>query len=337
MKTIRGRIRPARVSARRSDGSKGRRLPVTGQRPSLSQWLRLLAWLSAMLALGPSTSMATASDVVLHFSRAGSPTTAVGLAALREACGVQRVEVDDPYYGRRKVFLACPIAKTLEIGFGVPSSELAQEDYLLRALDGYAKPAAGDVLFAPGGYIAFADADLSDPAAVPFQPRFEHIDRRQLDPAPFYMVWSGVGEAAAHELPWPYQLSTIEIATGNVAFPRAVPTGLAADSEAWRGFRLFTAQCISCHAINGEGGRVGPDLNVPLSIVEYRPRDQIKAYIRDPQAFRYTTMPPHPGLTDEDLDALVAYFEAMSERKFDPGRKAAGMPEPDPAPGEAHP
>ena len=59
---------------------------------------------------------------------------------------------------------------------------------------------------------------------------------------------------------------------------------------------------------------------MPRSIVEYRPADQIKAYIRDPGSFRYTSMPPHPALSDAELDALIAYFTAMKDRKNDPGR-----------------
>jgi cytochrome c2 len=76
-----------------------------------------------------------------------------------------------------------------------------------------------------------------------------------------------------------------------------------------------------CHSINTEGGKVGPDLNVPRSIVEYRPMEQIKAYIRNPQSFRYTTMPAHPQLTDDDLAALVEYFRAMSTLKYEPDSK----------------
>ena len=73
------------------------------------------------------------------------------------------------------------------------------------------------------------------------------------------------------------------------------------------------------HAINGEGGKVGPDLNIPQSIVEYRPIEQVKAYIRNPAVFRYGNMPSHEYLSPQDLDALIAYFQVMKTQKHDPG------------------
>ena len=89
--------------------------------------------------------------------------------------------------------------------------------------------------------------------------------------------------------------------------------------------RRFRDHCIKCHAINREGGRVGPELNVPQSIVEYRPEEQIRAYIRNPATFRYGAMPPHPGLREAEMDALIAYFRAMSTHKHDT-REASAHP-----------
>ena len=97
-----------------------------------------------------------------------------------------------------------------------------------------------------------------------------------------------------------------------------MPEGLPEADAGWAGYRLFQRSCAACHAINGQGGKIGPDLNVPKSIVDYRPVPQIRAYIRHAQATRYTSMPAHPGLAEADLDALIAYFSAMSERKQDP-------------------
>jgi mono/diheme cytochrome c family protein len=132
-------------------------------------------------------------------------------------------------------------------------------------------------------------------------------------------VWTGPAQDPAH-YPWPYQLAEIEIAPLERLYPHIVPSSAPPDSPARAGYGIFKRECIACHAINGEGGTVGPELNVPLSIVEYRPAEQIKAYIRDPLAFRYTSMPPHPHLSDRQLDDLVAYFTAMRGLKHDPRR-----------------
>ena len=152
------------------------------------------------------------------------------------------------------------------------------------------------------------------------------VDRRQVNPGPFYVVWAGSGQSDPHRHPWPYQLARVRIASLAQRYPHMRPEGLPESHVAWNGLRLFQSQCLACHSINGDGGKVGPELNVPRSIVEYRPAAQIKAYIRNPETFRYTTMPAHPGLSPVDLDALLAYFEAMKSRKHDPVSAGEGSP-----------
>jgi mono/diheme cytochrome c family protein len=226
------------------------------------------------------------------------------------------VGVDDPYYGGPKRFRALPLARVLARGFGdAASAELARAEILLRARDGYTRTASGAQLLGEGAFLAFGDADHPEGVFFP-------IDRRQVDPAPFYLVWQGEGRSDTTLWPWPYQLAAIEIVDFARAFPHVVPVGAPADSAAVRGFELFRASCIACHAINGEGGTVGPELNVPRSIVEYRDAAQLKAFIRDPRSFRYTSMPAHPHFSDADLDALIAYFSHMSAHKHDSGPRA---------------
>lgn len=65
--------------------------------------------------------------------------------------------------------------------------------------------------------------------------------------------------------------------------------------------------------MNQQGGKVGPDLNAPQSIVTYRPEQMIMEFISHPSVYRYTQMPDHPDLTDQDLDNLIAYFEYMNQ------------------------
>ena len=279
----------------------------------------LLAALALAVGLGTSPPGPAAT---LAFVRDGAPVRTLDLDALRRVCGARRIELDDPYYGRKVAFLACPLGAVLAQGFGALPDRDPAANYFLRAHDGYVKPASGERLLEAGGWLAFADADLTPStdagATGPLTPRFAPIDRRQLDPAPFYLVWTGAAQRDPHRYPWPYQLVSIEAAPFEREFPHTAPTGAPEGAAAWRGFALFRTECIACHSVNGEGGKIGPDLNVPRSIVEYRPVDQIKAYVRDPQSFRYTSMPAHAHLSDADLDALVAYFEAMRTRKHEP-------------------
>ena len=284
-------------------------------RPILAATLLvLLVDASASIPAAASES----STLVFVDSRGNAaPGSKYTLASLREACGDEVVTVADPYHGRSMTYRGVPLRCVLDQGFASSggAARLADQGLLLRALDGYTRPVSGRTLLEPGGYLAFGEAarlDASEASA------FSPIDRRQVDPAPFYLVWTGPDQGDPHDTPWPYQLARIEIAPFAQAFPATVPEGLADDDAGWDGYRLFQGACASCHAINGQGGRVGPDLNVPRSIVEYRPVAQIKAYVKNPASFRYTSMPPHPGLTEADLDALIAYFSAMRERKQDP-------------------
>jgi mono/diheme cytochrome c family protein len=261
----------------------------------------LAALLLATLACGsePSTHTQNPSSPSgdLTFRRHGELVTTLSLAELARAFEPTIVTTDDPYYERRKRFRAMPI------------DQLRRESFVLKARDGYAVPMAGERLLEGGAHVAIDDADV---------PGFEPIGPRRVSPAPAYLVWSRVGQASLETHPRPWQLASIEIASFEALYPHTVPTGEPEGSPAMRGFELFRGECIRCHAVNREGGRVGPELNVPQSIVEYRDPEFLRAYIRDPLRFRYGAMPPHPGLDDADLDDLIAYFRAMSTRKHDP-------------------
>src|SRR5262245_4512727 len=229
-------------------------------------------------------------------------------------CPLTTVEVDDPNYGARKRYRSCPLTDVLRLGFG--SAPDAKADVFIRCWDGYDKPAAMEQLAEQGAVLAFGDADLS--ADGP--PRFAPLGTRGTDPGPLYLVWTKPGQRDTGRYPWPYQIAEFEAVDFRKKYPHVIPTGVPRTAAAWQGFELFRGECIACHASNREGGDVGPDLNVPQSVVEYRPVAQLKAYIRNPGAFRYGKMPAHEDLTDADLDALIAYFQAMKDRKHDPAQ-----------------
>lgn len=251
----------------------------------------------------------------LTFKREGTEIAKRSLHELLENIPPVVVEGFDPYYQNVRRFRALPIEVVLKAAYQTDDANLRSHHWLLRAADGYTVPMSGEKLLEGGACIAFEDLDKPS--------GWDPIGPQKANPGPFYLVWSKPSQSSLDEYPRPWQLATFEIVSFEAAFPHTDPK-VPKDHPAAHGYSTFRTYCIRCHAINREGGRVGPELNVPKSIIEYRPEGQIREYIRNPASFRYGNMPPHLQLTKEDLDGLIAYFHAMHERPYDPDAQKAG-------------
>jgi cytochrome c oxidase subunit 2 len=90
--------------------------------------------------------------------------------------------------------------------------------------------------------------------------------------------------------------------------------------EVAEGRRVFqSTSCVSCHAVSGIGaaGQYGPDLTHVMS------RDTIasgivpntvanlRAWIQNPEALKPGSRMPAMKLSDQELDALVAYLATL--------------------------
>lgn len=139
----------------------------------------------------------------------------------------------------------------------------------------------------------------------------------------FYLVWLSPERSGISPEQWPYQITSISQATAiEEAHPQILPDkSLPKDSAAYRGLQVFTANCASCHRINGGGdATIGPDLNLPANPTEYFQPAALRRYIRDPASLRTWPNMTMPGfsqavITDPQLEDLITYLRTMAQQK----------------------
>lgn len=260
--------------------------------------------LGALLLLLSCAHVAPAGDdaATLRFSENGQERGTFTLAQLRARVGEETVSGFDPYYQRVKHWRALPLEPVLRLSF--PEGDLRTKEFTLRASDGYTVPLSGSRLLEGGALLAFADAD------GPWEP----IGAQHANPGPWYLVWKDAAQTDLTTHPRPWALASIAIEPFEAVFPLVVPK--TKDAKVQQGFALFRRQCITCHAINQQGGRVGPELNVPMNVTEYRDEAFLRAWVRNPFAFRVSVMPASPQLGEDELTALLAYLAAMKDAKI---------------------
>lgn len=257
--------------------------------------------LALLLALAPG---ARAAESALVFYSEGKEVLRVTASAMVARPDARVVDVADPSYGRRKRFRAVPLRGLLTTAYGASWGEDTLGEVFFESLDGCRSHAKTGDLMADGGWVAFDDSEA---------PGWEEIPGKRSRPGPFYLFWTGGTQRPRNGFPWPWQIVSMRRGMVEEEYPKAVPRGAAPDSAAMRGWKVFRKDCLSCHAMSGQGGAVGPDLNEPKGVTRYQSKRHLKAYVKKASAFRHTKMPDFDGLTDDDLDDLMSYFDHMSE------------------------
>lgn len=244
------------------------------------------------LTLGSSTRSFTAEDLIRR-PDAGDITIPADVA-----------------YDRPMTYRAVPLLALLG-----DAAAAGLDTIEARASDGFASqiPLALIDKGATGGSVAWIAVE------EPTQP-WPALPGKEVSAGPFYLVWVDPQRSKVGNELWPYQLASLTaVASPGQRWPQmAVDASLPEDAPARRGQAVFFTQCLSCHRMKGGGASdVGPDLGQPMSPTQYMTPDGLRALIRNPKAVRTWPGQQMPGfdvaaLTDEDLEALIAYLAHMA-------------------------
>jgi mono/diheme cytochrome c family protein len=230
----------------------------------------------------------------------------VALSELRRRAGDREVMVDDHYLKRRVSYRALPLAALLRAWAPAAS----YDEILFHCADGYeARASRADLEQGrlDSFYLAYGEGGER------FRSMIEQ-GKERISPEPFYAVSTDPNGYAT--LSWPYEVIGVEFIRFAEKYPGLLPDPVAQNRVARAGFDLFRKECLRCHSLNLRGGEIGPELNVPRNITEYRDEAYLRDFIRNASAFRARSkMPPFTALSDEQLQALIAYLRAMGKFK----------------------
>jgi len=243
----------------------------------------------------------------LEFRLGGKFAAKVSLVDLQDKIKSHRVRFFNVLMNKEKTYEAFSLKDVLNFAYQTNWVSDQYSDIALIALDGYEAVSSLGKLQEDGGFLAFRDLDINN--------GWEPIGDKKVDPAPFFLIWTGKNQTPKAAYPWPWQVVALDLLRFEDQYPAIVPKGAPIDSSAYRGFELFRTRCLLCHAMDQNGGKIGPDLNAPQSIAAYRSKHMIKEFIKNPSKYRYSQMPDNPDLSDLNLEDLYHYFRFQMERK----------------------
>ncbi|MDH4468241.1 MAG: c-type cytochrome [Bacteriovoracaceae bacterium] len=219
------------------------------------------------------------------------------------------VTLYDHVYKKQKSFVGFKLKSLLALLGEIPKNV---DEIIFTSLDGYAPSISLKVLNERDAIVTFSEKDGK---------AFELVNqgKEKLDPGPFYLVWPDPHSKISEDVPWAYQLTSIELVSFKEKYPRIFPDKNSTP-QILRGFKLYQSLCMKCHSINLEGGEIGPELNIPKNITEYWDGKILHQFIQNSSSFRLMSKMPSfvDVLNSKQVDDVIAYIRSMKDKKIMP-------------------
>lgn len=229
--------------------------------------------------------------------------------------GVTSLVVDNPTDSKIKTYQGILLSVLLEQFFGSDWKQFDAVKFI--AQDGYQVIIPTANITAHTGMIATGEKG---------QTGFSQLQRKNaesIDPGPFFLVWENINDTGArqdHWLSWPWQLTSMELTSLVREYPHSAPPADNTDEQVNQGFLAFRQHCMKCHAINGDGGDVGPELNYPVNVTEYWQEKWLERFIANPQSIRANSkmIPFYRDINNRQalIESIMAYLKAMFDKKL---------------------
>ncbi|WP_268846329.1 c-type cytochrome [Flavobacterium aestivum] len=212
---------------------------------------------------------------------------------------------NDPVYHKTKRYQAVNALTLITSEIDLSKVDTKDTKIVFECIDGY-KPEMPLALFlASKPYLAYKDLDTKGTDWEPISK-----NGNKMDAAPFYLVYTDAPADDDH-YKWPYNLIKIHLEPIDKSKADLYPKEISKVT----GYNLFQNQCITCHAINGIGGEMGPELNYPKSVTEYWIENELVDYIVNPASFRNKVKMPTLGITKQQSQEIVEYLKYMAKNK----------------------
>jgi mono/diheme cytochrome c family protein len=222
------------------------------------------------------------------------------------------VEVaDDPVFHQKKKYEGILLKTILEKFSSFQKLDIQKTQIVFECEDGYNPSMPLAKVLSKKAYLCLRDQ--AAPAGSDWVTAVKDGQTKVV--APFYVVYTDV-PASDYSFKWPYNLVRMRLVPVNDEEQQIFP---AKDETMVKGYDLFRQNCLTCHALNGIGGQMGPELNYPRNITEYWKLEDIKAFVVNPKSFRHSSnMPAVTYLQTRELDEIMAYLSYMKSQKIAP-------------------